>query len=206
MKNEERQGEVDDANREAAKMSLIVLISWIGEGRMLVVDEALLIDRHDCPSLSFLPSACDSNLELSVHRDIRRPPLAWLVSERSLHREQLGPLASRHDVPVSERSLYHERPDPLASWPDAPYPSVFSDPSSPRREFGLLRRFLPWHDGGAVLLNFDVLGPPLASTEIGVVRILEIHGADSIGIHAGTKKGDPRRMESCPFILLDHIG
>ena len=91
-----------------------------------------------------------------MHRDIRRPPLAWLVSERSLHRERLGPLASRPDVPVSERSLYHERPDPLASWPDAPYPSVFSDPFSPRREFGLLRRFLPWHDGGAVLLMFDV--------------------------------------------------
>ena len=204
---------MDDANSEAAKMSLIVLIAWIGESRMLVCSSSTKpFERLIRRSLFFRCelSACDSHLELAVHRDIRRPPLAWLVSERSLHRERLGPLASRPDVPVSERSLYHERPDPLASWPDAPYPSVFSDPSSPRREFGLLRRFLPWHGGVAVLLMFDVccfyevsVLPPLASTEIGVVRILEIHGADSIGIHAGTKKGDPRRMESCPFILLD---
>ena len=32
---------MDDANSEAAKMSLIVLIAWIGESRMLLVDEAL---------------------------------------------------------------------------------------------------------------------------------------------------------------------
>ena len=150
--DEERRAprsDVDDANSEAAKISLIVLIAWIGESLMLVCSLSTKpFERLIRRSLFFRCelSACDSHLELAVHRDIRRPPLAWLVSERSLHRERLGPLASRPDVPVSERFLYHERPDPLASWPDAPYPSVFSDPSSPRREFGLLRRFLPWHD------------------------------------------------------------
>ena len=71
----------------------------------------------------FEPSTCDSHLERAEHRDIRRPQLAWLVSERSLHHERLDPLASWPDAPCPSSSLYHKRLDPLASWP-TPSPSL----------------------------------------------------------------------------------
>ncbi|EJK61426.1 hypothetical protein THAOC_18092 [Thalassiosira oceanica] len=88
-------------------------------------------DRRGVPSSRCEPSACDSHIE-AEHCDIPRPPLAWFISEcfleRAEHRDIRRP---QHAWLVSERSLYHKRLGPLASWPDAPYPSVFSDPSSP---------------------------------------------------------------------------
>ncbi|EJK77585.1 hypothetical protein THAOC_00573 [Thalassiosira oceanica] len=95
--------------------------------------------------------------ELAEHRDIRRPPLAWLVSGRSLHRERLGPLASWPDAPVSERSLHRERPDPLASWPDAPYPSVFSDTSFVSAGESLAGLLLFFRGMGFVGFNCDLM-------------------------------------------------
>ena len=108
---------------------------------------------------------------------IRRPPLAWLVSERSLY----------HDVRIlSLLGLTR------------PLPSVFSDPSYPLARVWdyLSMSSVAWFDD-VCFYEVSVL-PPLASTEIGVVQVgrfrvccwksLEIHGADSIGIHSGTKK------------------
>ena len=153
------------------------------------------------------------------HRDIHRPQLAWLVSERSLHHERLDPLASWPDAPCPSSSLYHKRLDPLASWP-TPSPSL-----SLFRFFisaGESLVFVVFFCGMAVLCFVmfvhedlcEVFGLlSLASTEIWKSTEIDfgfrwkswkrrLNRDDS-----GTKRQrtNARTPESFPFILLDTL-
>ena len=141
-------------------------------------------DRRGGPSYRCEPSACDSHLELAVHREfaVLRSPGSFLSVLFITNVRILSLLGLTRQLP-----------------------SVFSDPSYPLARVWdyLSMSSVAWFDD-VCFYEVSVL-PPLASTEIGVVQVgrfrvccswksLEIHGADSIGIHSGTKNGDAGKL------------